>query len=44
MECEFIALDKCGEEVEWLRHLFEDIPKWKNQCRLFVFIIIANQL
>ena len=26
MESEFIALDKCGEEAEWLRHFLEDIP------------------
>ena len=24
----FIALDKCGEEAEWLRHFLEDIPRW----------------
>ncbi|GJU13209.1 retrotransposon protein, putative, ty1-copia subclass [Tanacetum coccineum] len=28
MESEFIALDKCGEEVEWLRQFIEDIPRW----------------
>ena len=28
MESEFIALDKAGEEVEWLRHFIEDIPMW----------------
>ncbi|GJX64024.1 zinc finger, CCHC-type containing protein [Tanacetum coccineum] len=28
MESEFIALDKCGEEVEWLRQFVEDIPRW----------------
>ena len=28
MESEFIALDKCGEEAEWLRHFLEDIPRW----------------
>ena len=28
MEYEFIALDKCGEEVEWLRYFLEDIPRW----------------
>ena len=28
MEFEFIALDKAGEEVEWLRHFLEDIPIW----------------
>ena len=28
MEYEFIALDKAGEEAEWLRHLLEDISIW----------------
>ena len=28
MEFEFIALDKSGEEVEWLRHFIKDIPRW----------------
>ena len=28
MEYEFIALDKAGEEAEWLRHFLEDIPIW----------------
>ena len=28
MESEFVALDKCGEEAEWLRQFLEDIPKW----------------
>ena len=28
MEYEFIALDKCGKEVEWLRYFLEDIPRW----------------
>ena len=27
MESEFIALGKCGEEAEWLRHFLEDIPR-----------------
>ena len=27
-ESEFIALDKAGEEVEWLRHFLEDMPMW----------------
>ncbi|CAM8917314.1 unnamed protein product [Rhodiola kirilowii] len=30
MEAEFVALDKCGEEAEWLRNFVEDIPEWKN--------------
>ncbi|PHT93973.1 hypothetical protein T459_01855 [Capsicum annuum] len=28
MESEFIALDKSGEEAEWLRNFLEDIPYW----------------
>ena len=28
MESEFIALDKAGEEAEWLRNFLEDIPLW----------------
>ena len=28
MEYEFITLEKCGEEAEWLRHFLEDIPRW----------------
>ena len=32
MESEFIALDKCGEETEWLRHFLEDIPRWPDKC------------
>ena len=30
MESEFVALDKCGEEAEWLRNFLEDIPKWSK--------------
>ena len=28
MKSEFIALDKCGKEAEWLCHFLEDIPGW----------------
>ena len=28
MESEFIALDKCGEEAEWLRYFLDDILIW----------------
>ena len=28
MEFEFIELDKCGEEAEWLRYFLEDISRW----------------
>ena len=30
MEAEFIALDKAGEEAEWLRNFLEDIPFWRK--------------
>ncbi|PHT56435.1 hypothetical protein CQW23_04921 [Capsicum baccatum] len=30
MESEFIALDKAGEETEWLRNFLEDIPYWSK--------------
>ena len=30
MESEFIALDKAGEEAEWLRNFLEDIPFSSN--------------
>ncbi|PHT57747.1 hypothetical protein CQW23_00110 [Capsicum baccatum] len=28
MESEFIALDKAGEEAEWLQNFLQDIPYW----------------
>ena len=28
LEYEFLALDKCGEELEWLRHFLENILRW----------------
>ena len=34
MESEFITLDKCGEEAEWLRHFLEDIPRWLKHVPL----------
>ncbi|XP_075499434.1 uncharacterized protein LOC142537833 [Primulina tabacum] len=30
MQSEFIALDKCGEKAEWLRHFLEDVPGWEK--------------
>ena len=30
MESEFIALDRCGEEAEWLRHFLEDVLRWSK--------------
>ena len=34
MEYEFITLEKCGEEVEWLCYFFEDIPRWSKPVPL----------
>ncbi|PHT76704.1 hypothetical protein T459_20226 [Capsicum annuum] len=34
MEYEFIALDKAGEEAEWLRNFLEDIPYWPKPVAL----------
>ncbi|RVW64853.1 Retrovirus-related Pol polyprotein from transposon TNT 1-94 [Vitis vinifera] len=42
MESEFIALDKCGEEAEWLRHFLEDIPSGQSLCLQFAYIVIVN--
>ncbi|GKD98518.1 putative RNA-directed DNA polymerase [Tanacetum coccineum] len=28
MKSEFITLDKCGEDAEWLRQFIKDIPRW----------------
>lgn len=28
MKSEFIVLEKCGEEEEWLSHFLDDIPRW----------------
>ena len=44
MESEFIALDKAGEEAEWLRHFLEDMPMWMKLVPSIVYIMIANQL
>ena len=30
MESKFIALDNCGEEVQWLCYFLEDIPRWQK--------------
>jgi hypothetical protein len=43
MESEFIALDKAGEEAEWLRNFLEDIPNWSRLCQLYVYTVIVNQ-
>ncbi|PHU28774.1 hypothetical protein BC332_00867 [Capsicum chinense] len=34
MESEFIALDKAGEEAEWLRNFLEDISYWPKPVAL----------
>ena len=44
MEYEFIALDKCGEEIEWLRHFLEDIPRWPSMCLQFSYVATINML
>ena len=33
MESEFIALDKAGEEAEWIRNFLEDISFWPKPVR-----------
>ena len=44
MKFEFIALDKAGEEAEWLRNFLEDIPFWPpNLLDQFAYIAIVNQ-
>ena len=30
IESEFIALDKVGEEAEWLRNFLEDLLNWSR--------------
>ena len=30
MESEFIALDKAGEEAEWIKNFLADIPCWSK--------------
>ena len=42
MESEFIALDKAGEEAEWLRNFLEDIPFGPNQWPLYAYIVIVK--
>ncbi|KAL8116512.1 hypothetical protein AgCh_022865 [Apium graveolens] len=34
MEAEFVALDKCAEEAEYLRQFLEDIPRWPKPLPL----------
>ena len=29
MEAKFVALDKAGQQAEWLRQFLEDIPRWE---------------
>ncbi|GKC60429.1 zinc finger, CCHC-type containing protein, partial [Tanacetum coccineum] len=39
MESEFIALNKCTEEAEWLRQFVEDIPRWPKPG--FMLVVVA---
>ncbi|KAL0328047.1 UNVERIFIED_CONTAM: hypothetical protein Scaly_2237300 [Sesamum calycinum] len=39
MESEFIALDKAGEEAEWLRNFLEDIPCWTKPVPAIMYSI-----
>lgn len=38
MESEFIALGKVGEEIEWLRNFFKDIPCWPEDYAYYLII------
>ncbi|KAK4368221.1 hypothetical protein RND71_012013 [Anisodus tanguticus] len=42
MESEFIALDKAGEEAEWLHDFLKDVPCWDKPVRS-VMIHYGNQ-
>ncbi|GJS07094.1 retrovirus-related pol polyprotein from transposon TNT 1-94 [Tanacetum coccineum] len=42
MESNFIALDKCGEEAEWLRQFVEDIPRQVCQVRLYTALNVVR--
>ena len=42
-ESEFIALDKAGEEVEWLRHFLEDIPMWPQHVPAICIHYVVNR-
>ena len=42
MESEFIALDKAGEEAEWLQNFLEDIPFWPKPMLLYAYIVIVK--
>ncbi|XP_038693051.1 secreted RxLR effector protein 161-like [Tripterygium wilfordii] len=44
MESEFIALDKAGEEAEWLRHFLEDIPIWPKPVPAICIHCLHKQL
>ncbi|XP_070026091.1 secreted RxLR effector protein 161-like [Nicotiana sylvestris] len=43
MESVFVALDKVGEEAEWLRNFLEDIPFWPNLWHLYAYIATVKQ-
>ncbi|XP_035840354.1 secreted RxLR effector protein 161-like [Helianthus annuus] len=43
MESEFVALDKSGEESEWLRQFVEDIPRWPKPLAAIAYIVTINR-
>ncbi|KAK4395846.1 Retrovirus-related Pol polyprotein from transposon TNT 1-94 [Sesamum angolense] len=43
MESEFIALDKAGEEAEWLRNFLETFLVGQNQCPQLWYTVIVSQ-
>ena len=42
MAPEFLALDKAGEEAEWLRNFLEDIPFWPRTMTPYANIVIVK--
>lgn len=36
-EFEFIALDKYGDKIKWLRYFLENIPKWEMVPPIFIY-------
>lgn len=45
MEYEFLALDKCAEEVEWPHHFLEDILNWfKSVLAICIYCDIKSAI
>ena len=42
MEAEFMVIDKCDEEAEWLKHFLEDIWISQSLYLQYAYIVIAN--